>query len=292
MKCLALLAVLLLDPTPAPAPAPLKIQGPEKADPYKLVELQAVGDLDGKALLWDITPEDVADGRELPGGKFLFVGPPGTYKIKLRAIKLKDGQTTVETARLTVTIGSPAAAAPKANPIQATARLRVGNALCTATIIGPRRQDGKWDVLSASHCTGGVGSSGYIVLKDGRKLDLIVTVRQTTADVTWLVTTRADLADLPFALLATADAKPGTAIWQAGYGVDHPEQRQDGTVQSGPDGNGQMKLLLNVSHGDSGGGIFRADTAELIAIVCCTMEVNRTTTMWGCAASTARRLRP
>ncbi len=50
---------------------PLKIVGPDKIEPYKLVELSLSGDTGtGTAVLWDISPEDLADAREQPGGRF------------------------------------------------------------------------------------------------------------------------------------------------------------------------------------------------------------------------------
>jgi hypothetical protein len=47
------------------------------------------------------------------GQRFLFAAGPGVYKIKLRSIRLKDGKTTVETARATVVIGE----APPVPPV-------------------------------------------------------------------------------------------------------------------------------------------------------------------------------
>ena len=98
----ALLAVLLLGGT---ALADLKITGELKVSENRLVRLAAAGDVDGAALIWDVDREDVADIEEV-GGRLIFAGPAGTYKVKLRAIRSKDGKTTAETARATVVIGS------------------------------------------------------------------------------------------------------------------------------------------------------------------------------------------
>jgi hypothetical protein len=53
-----------------------------------------------------------------------------------------------------------------------------------------------------------------------------------------------------------------------GYGVDKPGNKETGHMVSGPDGNGQLRMNLSVSSGDSGSGTIRADTGELVAVVC------------------------
>lgn len=178
-----------------------------------------------------------------------------------------------------------------ADPVAATVRLRFGNSGCTATVVGPRRPDGKWDVLTAAHCTGGVGSRGTITLKNGQSLAVTVTVRNTTADLAWMVTDQV-IEQLPFANLATTNPAPGTALWHQGYGIDVPGNRETGTVTRGPDQNGQLQMHLSVSPGDSGSGIFRQDTGELIAVTCCTSGLARRAAMWGGASTVAINLRP
>jgi hypothetical protein len=96
---------------PAARPAAYELKVPE----HKIVRLTATGDTDGAALIWDLDREDVADVEEI-GGRLLFAGPPGVYKIKLRAIRVKDGKTSAETARATVTIGTAPPAPPGPNP--------------------------------------------------------------------------------------------------------------------------------------------------------------------------------
>lgn len=108
----ALLAVFLLGGT---ALADLKIAGELKIGENRLVRLTAAGDVDGAALIWDIDREDQADVEEV-GGRLIFTGPPGVYKVKLRAIRSKDGKTTAETARATVVIGSGPPVPPGPNP--------------------------------------------------------------------------------------------------------------------------------------------------------------------------------
>lgn len=99
------------------AAAPVKIVGPSgPVAPYKLVELQAEGDLTGAAVLWDVTPEDAVDMREQPGGKLTFVAPPGTYKVRCTVVRLKDGQTVADRQRTVVVIGTPTPMPPGPNP--------------------------------------------------------------------------------------------------------------------------------------------------------------------------------
>lgn len=82
----------------------LVISGETKAQPYRLVRLQATGAPPGAAVVWDIYPEEPADTLELPGGRLVFTAPPGTYRVKCRALTVKDGAVTVETARAVVEV--------------------------------------------------------------------------------------------------------------------------------------------------------------------------------------------
>lgn len=83
--------------------ADLTIKGELKVDRDKIVRLIADGAGKG-GLIWDFD-EDKLDAIEV-GNKLYFAGPPGVYKIKVRSVTLdKDGQTSIETARATVTIG-------------------------------------------------------------------------------------------------------------------------------------------------------------------------------------------
>lgn len=112
---LTLASLLLLTPG---AWAELRIVGETKVEPYKLVRLSAEG-ADGAALIWDVTPEESVDVVEFPS-KVLFSAPPGTYKVKLRALRTKDGAASFETARATVVIGTPAPPIPPAPPVPPT----------------------------------------------------------------------------------------------------------------------------------------------------------------------------
>lgn len=179
----------------------------------------------------------------------------------------------------------------KADPVAATGRIRFGTAGCTATVIGPRRADGRWDVLTAAHCVGRVGNRGELTLKDGRKFGVTSTVVEENADIAWLVTD-SQPDEMPYAVIAAKNPAPGTAIWHMGYGVDKPGNREEGRTVSFADENNQLEMELSVSSGDSGSGIFRKDTGELVAVVCCTTGVGKFMRMWGGSAEAALAIRP
>lgn len=289
-------ATLLLFLLSAPAWGQLKITGEAKVKANRMVRLTATGMAEGAALVWDVSDEDRCDVEE-SGNRLLLVAPPGTYKVKVRALTVKDGKTAAETARVTVVVEAEQPPVPPpppkkaADPVQATCKLRFGNSGCTATVVAPRRADGRWEALTASHCTGEVGSKGRITLKDGRSFTVTVVARNRSADLSWLVTDEAP-EDMPHALLATSNPTAGVKVWHQGYGVDRPGNRESGNVQGGPSATGQLAFKLSVSSGDSGGGIFREDTGELVAAVCCTTGMGRQVTMFGGSCTTAIAMRP
>jgi len=280
----------------------LKIAGNAAYPAHSLVRLRAEGQ-DAKAgLLWRVYPSIGVQRATTARNLMEFAAPPGSYEVELLAVAAgPEGELKIEEARLTVTIGTPEPKPPvptppmpgdgKLDPVAALGRIRFGNAGCTATVIGPRRPDGKWDVLTAAHCVAGEGARGTMTLKDGRSLAIRVVGHYKTPDLAWCVTEEA-VADLPYAKLAPKNPEPSTAIWHMGYGVDKPGNREDGVVSAAENGDGQLRMSLSVSSGDSGGGIFRADSNELISVVCCTSGLGRTTAMWGGSADAARRTRP
>lgn len=278
---------------------PLKIDGPATVEPYRLAVLAPNVRSSGAAYLWDVEPEDRADVMELDAGFVVMTGPPGEYRIKLVMIEAKDGKTITTTARHRLTIGTPKPPAPPQPPQpqkptsmvpQCIGKLRVGSSGCTATPIYPRRPDGRWDVLTASHCTADVGTRGTLTLKDGRTFGMTVTARQRGSDLSWFVTDD-PVEDMPYGVLAESDPAKGTPVWQAGYGLTTPTVPKHGFT-IGPSSNGQYSFRLLVNSGDSGGPVFSSDTNEIVASVCCTHGLGEMTTMYGGSATTARRLRP
>jgi hypothetical protein len=295
--------VLALAPVAALADT-IRITGETKYKPHALVRLKAEG-VDGKAaLLWRVYPSKDVQRATSPRGVLEFAAHPGTYEVELLVITNTDGALSVEEARVSVTIESCTPVPPvppkpdpkppeggKLDPVNALGRIRFGNAGCTATVIGPRRPDGRWDVLTAAHCVSGVGARGTLTLKDGRSFGIRVVAYHKTPDVSWCVTDD-EVKDLPYALIAASNPAVDTPVWHMGFGVDKPGNREDGTVAERENAQGQLRMVLSVSSGDSGGGIFRSDTNELVSVVCCTSGMARKVSMWGCSAEVARRTRP
>ncbi|HXG09472.1 MAG TPA: trypsin-like peptidase domain-containing protein [Gemmataceae bacterium] len=304
MRSLFLLSLVLACAPAAARADTLRIAGETKYKPHSLVRLRAEG-VDAKAaILWRVHPSKDVQRATTPRGVLEFAAHPGTYEVELLVIRTLGDGLEVDEARVTVEI-EPCRPVPptppkpdpkppgsgKLDPVNAIGRIRFGNAGCTATVIGPRRPDGRWDVLTAAHCVAGVGQRGTLTLKDGRTLGLRVVAHHKTPDVAWCVTEE-EVADLPYALIAARNPEPGTPIWHMGYGVDQPGNREDGTVVEGENGQGQLRMILSVSSGDSGGGIFRSDTNELVSVVCCTSSMGRKVSTWGCSAEVAQRTRP
>jgi hypothetical protein len=244
------------------------------------------------------------DRATTPRGVFEFVAPPGMYHVDALVISATpDGGIDAEEHSIEVEIEPcckgkqpptpplPDPKQPKLDAVAALGRIQFGNAGCTATVIGPRRADGKWDVLTAAHCVSRTGQRGVMLLKDGRKLNLTVAAVHEEPDCCWCVSDET-FPDLAYAEVARTNPAPGVKIWHMGYGIDQPGNREDGEITAGENDEGQLRMELSVSSGDSGGGIFRTDTNELISVVCCTSRKGAKANVWGCAAEVARRLRP
>lgn len=84
--------------------AEVRITGETKAKRDTIVDLQAAGDITRAAFIWDCDKEELVSAKSL-GGRYLFAAPPGSYKIKLRVVTIKDGVPQIDEARTTVTIG-------------------------------------------------------------------------------------------------------------------------------------------------------------------------------------------
>jgi hypothetical protein len=278
--------------------------GGEKAYPaHSLVRLRAEG-LDAKsAVLWRVTPSKNVQRASTPRQLLEFAAPPGTYEILLLSITSGPDGLDVQETTAEVTIGGNSPSTPpstppsnaKPDPTKAISRISFpvqgGTAGCTAVAIGPRRSDGRWDILTAAHCMPGVGSRGKMILQDGRELAVRVTVHHKENDIAWLETEQA-VEQMPFALLASKNPPVGTKVWHAGYGVDKPGNREEGEVEADEDDEGKLRFNLSVSSGDSGGPIIRADTGEVVAPVCCTLGRGVKTSMWAGSAERAGKLRP
>lgn len=281
--------------TCAPACGGPSIDGETAVPAHGLVRLRADGVPAGAAVLWRVSPRAGVSRATTAPDRLEFAAPPGTYDVELLVIGKSGDGLAVGEVFARVTVGGPKAEPkpePKPDPAAALGKVRFGNGSCTATVVGPRRPDGRWDVLTASHCLAGVGARGTLATKDGRSLAVRCVVHQAGPDLAWLVTEAADLSDLAHAAVAAADPAAGVRVWHQGYGLDQPGNREDGHVAQGPDGNGQLRFVLSVSPGDSGGGIFRSDSGELVSTVCCTAGLAKKTDMWGSSTARIRAARP
>ena len=178
---------------------------------------------------------------------------------------------------------------PTPDPVAAVGRIQIGNGGCSATVVGPRRSDGRWNVLTAAHCATRVGESGVMQLRDGRTLGFVVAALDRTSDACWLLTTDTP-ADLPWLHLADTTPAPGTKIFHVGFGRHIPGNREDGEVRAGANARGQSQFWLSVSPGDSGGGICVDADGKVVSPVCCTTRLDGPGDVWGASPEASRRL--
>lgn len=184
----------------------------------------------------------------------------------------------------------PPAPKPLTDPTAAVGKIKIGNYGCTATVIGPRREDGRWDALTAEHCVPPGVATGTMTLRSGLVLPITVAVKDVRSDCCWLVVDGPP--DLPYAMLAAVTPAPGTPVFHCGFGVDKPGNREAGTVTAAPNGDGQTEYRLSVSSGDSGGGICLTDRGEVLSPVCCTTLPGSVARVWGASPEACQRLRP
>ena len=281
------------------------IAGDREYPTHGLVRLSAEGVPADAAVAWKVSPRAGVERATTEPELLEFAAPPGTYEVDLMIIAKVGDKLTVREVFTKVTIG-PKKADPKQEPkpdpnpekdgkldaVKALGRIQFGSASCTATVIYPRRADGRWDVLTASHCVPGVGAKGVLNTKDGKKLAVRVVVHEETPDVAWMVTEDATVADLFYAKVAATNPAAGVKVWHAGYGVDVPNNREDGEVLYPEQPDGKTTFNLSVSPGDSGGGIFRSDTNELVATVCCTSRLAEKARMSAGGVNAIRKARP
>jgi hypothetical protein len=273
---LVLAALLVAGRAHAQAPPALKVEGALKAKPYTVVKLWPGNVPEGAATVWEWDDEKASG--ETCGANLFFAAPPGNHRVKLLAIRVKDGKTELFVARAVVVVAGaeppPQPQPPPAKPPGSTprtedeakaaiGRIRFGNAGCTAAVIYPRRPDGRWDILTAAHCTGRVGAKGRFEV-GGFSYAVTVTAWDQAADVCWLVTD-APQEDLPCAVLAKELPPAGTPLWHRSFGVSQPGNKETGRVVNPNFRSGMLSMTLSFSSGDSGGPNFRADTHEIVA---------------------------
>lgn len=156
------------------------------------------------------------------------------------------------------------------NPPRAVASvgtLVVGRDSGSATLIGPRRDDGRIWALTAAHCVAS-GSSGTLTLRDGRSFTVRVGTVDRTSDIAWiLVDSAGDRRPIPHATLVAAPPGRDMAVWHCGFGYRANGKIRTGKSIENPDSNGSVRYDLAVESGDSGGAIFLEGTALVVGVV-------------------------
>lgn len=202
----------------------------------------------------------------------------------LLVIVLSGVQAGAPIAGATFRVAPPAA---PSDPRPAVGVLRVGTGQCTATVIGPRRADGSYDVLSAAHCTGGPGTRAVLQLPGRAALALVVVVRNGGTDVSWL-RTGAAVGALPSAVLHAGAVPVGTAVWHASYGRRRPGQVERGALIGKDQRRGWYTWSYQATPGASGGAVFRSSNSAVIGV----HSVAGGGTTSGPAGAVANKLRP
>jgi hypothetical protein len=93
-------------------------------------------------------------------------------------------------------------------------------------------------------------------------------------------------------MLKLAERSPvaGAKVWHAGYGIDRPENREEGLRGNSTTASGKLEFILSVSSGDSGGPIIDARTEEIVSCVCCTQARGKLAPMYGASVESIRAL--
>lgn len=276
----------------------IAIDGETTIKAHRMCRLRAtnVGKADG--ILWRVSPRNKIDKAINSPGLLQFVAPPGTYQIDLLVIRKEGESFRILEASTSVTFQGEEKEEEKPKPrkenidaLKALGQIAFGRSYCTAVVIGPQRDDGRWWVLTAAHCVSRLGQTGTFKTYDDKRFSIVVKTLSRTPDCAWCVTSD-PIANLWWAKLAQKNPTAGVKVWHAGYGVHIPKNRETGFVKGGPNRNGQMEFMLSVSSGDSGGPIVREDNGEVVAVVCCTTRLSGYGLMFGCAPQVAWRLKP
>lgn len=182
--------------------------------------------------------------------------------------------------------------APKEGTLDAwnaIGKIAMQGGYCSGTVIGPRRQDGRWTVVSAAHCFKRAGERATFIQRSGASHEITVIAIDRNADIA-ICATGTDVGPMAYTTVAIETPAVGTKIWHGGYGRHVPGNREDGEVRTGPNQNGQVKYHLSVSPGDSGGGICLDTNGSLLSPVCCTTRLDGPGEVWGGSPEQIRRM--
>jgi len=178
-----------------------------------------------------------------------------------------------------------------ADPVNAIGKISFGRSGCTATIIGPLpKKSSTVTILTAAHCVE-VGQVGTMRLKDGREFSVKCVARDEQSDSAWLTAKRPE-GKIPYARLATTIPEIGSKVWHQGYGIDRPNNREEGTLLGSAQKGAQLRFRLSASPGDSGGGIIANETGEVLSPVCCTTNLRGVGDVFGAHPLRSAAIKP
>lgn len=183
---------------------------------------------------------------------------------------------------------------PKPEPSRVDAwksigRLAMERSFCSGTVVGPRRSDGRWYVVSAAHCFDRVGQAATFIPREGASFRCSVQGIDRRSDCAVLVSDTA-IEVLYHTFVSDSDPAAGTVVWHGGYGQDRPGNKESGQVVRGPNQDGQVQYRVSVSPGDSGGGIVVDASGRLLSPVCCTTCLGCTGDVWGAGPAVIKRM--
>ena len=177
----------------------------------------------------------------------------------------------------------------KVDPWNAIGKIAMQGSYCSGTVIGPRRDDGRYSIVSAAHCFRQVGQEATFIQREGTARKITVVAIDRRADVA-ICRTETGQGDMAYTQVSLGSLPVGQKIWHGGYGRHIPGNKEEGTVASGPNQDNQVKYRLSVSPGDSGGGIITDDTGALLSPVCCTTRLDGPGEVWGGSPEQIRRM--
>jgi len=136
-----------------------------------------------------------------------------------------------------------------------------------------------------------VGQKGHMILADGKRIAITADIVDRQGDVAWCIT---DLPtdDMTYGVLAPDDPTGLISVWHAGFGVDRPGNRENGTFSGLPAVDGKFQYRLSVSSGDSGGPIVWTGKDWILSPVCCTSIRGQVGDVFGGSPARCRALRP
>lgn len=182
----------------------------------------------------------------------------------------------------------PSKPEPRPEPLMAICKIVMRGGYCSGTVVGPRRPDGRWNVVSAAHCFKTHGEQVQLILRSGITVGATVSAIDRRCDGAILITDQ--IGELPFAMVARSTPPAGTRIWHAGFGFDKPANTEEGTITAPPNTDGQVQYRLSVSSGDSGGGIMLTADGLLLSPVCCTTRIAGIGDVWGASPEMVNRM--